>query len=171
MTGIAWLARGNGTRVSTPVSHEEHEPLLPDANGLCASGTVAGLRCVNENIPQARCNWDSNWGVAIGLNVKPEGEAWGDDAAKAIAVEFHGRSASYRLNAHRKGDLHQKNYCIENYRSGQRVTPSMFRSRCWADEGERLPDFNGVDLLNLQFSSGMQYVAFHYCISDIRLER
>jgi hypothetical protein len=171
MTGFAWLARGEGTHLSVPISHEEHGPLLPDANGLCASGTVAGLRCVNEKTPQARCNWDRNWGVAIGFNVKPEGQAWGDDAAKAIAMEFHGHSASYRLNAHRKGDPEQKNYCIEDYRSGQMVTASRFKSRCWADEGETLPSFKDVDLFNLQFMSGMEYVAFRYCISGIRIER
>jgi hypothetical protein len=171
MTGFARLARGQGTNLSIPVSDQEHVLLRPDENGLCAGGTVAGLRCVNENTPQARCNWDRNWGVAIDLNVKPEGEAWGDEAPKRLAVEFHGRSASYRLNAHRKGDSHKKNYCIEDYKSGQMVTPSMFKERCWEGEGETLPDFASVDHLNLQFPSSMQYVAFRYCISGVRVER
>jgi hypothetical protein len=132
---------------------------------------VAGLRCVNENVPQARCNWDRNWGVAIGFTVKATDAAWGDDAAKAIAIEFHGRSASYRLNAHRKGEPLEKIYCVENYKSGQRVTPSMFKSRCWDNAGAPLPDFKNVDLFNLQFPSGMQYVAFRYCVSGIHVER
>jgi hypothetical protein len=171
MTGNAWLARGDGTNLSTPVSRDALVRLLPEANGLCTSGTVAGLRCVNENTPSARCNWDTNWGVAIGFHVRADEQAWGRGSPKRMAVEFHGRSTNYRLNAHRKGDPSRKNYCIENYRSGQSVTPSMFKSRCWADEGETLSDFDEVDLFNLQFSSGMQYVAFHYCISEIRLER
>jgi hypothetical protein len=171
MTGGAWLARGAGTHLSTPASPEGSLALLPDANRLCVGGTMAGLRCVNEGTPQARCDWDRNWGVAIGVTVKPAGEAWGVDAPKAIAIEFHGRSSNYRLTAHRKGDPRQKIYCVENYKSGQRVTPSTFQSRCWAAEGETLPDFQSVDRFNLEFQSGMQYVAFRYCISGIRVER
>ena len=171
MTGMTWLTRGVGTNLSTPVTDEAFTRLLPDGNGLCVSGTVAGLRCVNENSPQARCNWDSNWGVAIGFDVNPRKDGWGSEAPKAIAVEFHGRSASYRLNAHRHADPRAKNYCVENYRSGQPVTPTMFKTRCWEDEGDGLSDFTDVDLFNLQFSSGMEYVAFHYCISAIRIQR
>jgi hypothetical protein len=171
MTGHTWLARGEGTTLSAPASQEDHLGLRPDADGLCTSGTVAGLSCVNENIPSARCNWDRNWGVAIGLDVRADGEAWGDQAARSIAVEFHGRSSNYRLNAHKRGDPPPKVYCIDNYKSGRRVTPSMFKSRCWSGEGDTLPDFKSVDQFNLQFPSGMDYVAFHYCISGIRVER
>lgn len=171
MTGSTWLVRGDGTNLSAPASREAFVRLVPDANGVCGSGTVAGLRCVNENTPNARCNWDTNWGVAIGFNVRADEQAWGQDAPKRIAVEFHGRSTSYRLNAHRKGDPGPKNYCIDDYRSGVLVTPSMFKSRCWAGEGETLPSFDDVNVFNLEFSAGMQYVAFHYCISGIRVER
>jgi hypothetical protein len=169
MTGRAWLARGEGTNLSMPASREEYVSLRPGDKGLCTSGTVAGLYCVN--IPHARCNWDRNWGVAVGFDVKAGSEAWGEDAARGIAIEFHGRSASYRLNAHRKGDPQQETYCIEHYKSGQMVTPSMFKTRCWEDAGNTLPDFKGVDLFNLEFPSGMEYVALHYCVSGIRLDR
>jgi hypothetical protein len=173
MTGFAWLSRGSGTTLSSTAAAPQEDliRLQPDGNGLCARGTVAGLRCVNENTPQARCNWDRNWGVAIGFKVNAQDAAWGDAAAKALALEFHGRSAAYRLNAHRKSDSNKKNYCIENYRSGQRVTPAMFKTRCWDHDGDTLPDFNDVDWFNLQFSSGMQYVAFRYCVSGIHVER
>ena len=71
----------------------------------------------------------------------------------------------------RKGEPLEKIYCVENYKSGQRVTPSMFKSRCWDNAGETLPEFKNVDLFNLQFPSGMQYVAFRYCVSGIHVER
>jgi hypothetical protein len=172
MTGATWLVRGDGTKLSAPpAARERSMRLRPEADGLCVSGTVAGLRCVNEGTPKGRCNWDTNWGVAIGFGTRSDEQAWGDAAPKRIAVEFHGRQASYVLNAHRQGDPHEKNYCIENYRSGQPVTASMFKSRCWEEGGEPLPGFADVDLFNLQFSSGMEYVAFHYCISAIRVER
>jgi ferric-dicitrate binding protein FerR (iron transport regulator) len=171
MTGMTWVSRGAGTNLSAPITNESFTRLVPDGNGLCVSGTVAGLRCVNENSPKVRCNWDRNWGVSIGFDVKPGKDGWGADAPKSIAVEFHGRSAGYRLNAHRHGDPSERHFCVENYRSGQPVTPSMFKTRCWEDAGDTLKDFTDVDVFNLQFSSGMEYVAFHYCISDIRVNR
>jgi len=169
LSGTTWVASGEGTSFSTPTSWDDRVLLRPEAGLLCTSGTVAGLSCVNEGTPKVQCNWDRNWGVAIGWHTRADRKAWGDDAKGAIALEFHGRSASYRLNVHRKGDPEKKMYCIENYKSGQVVRPSMFKSECWSDQGETLADFHQVDLFNLQFQSGMNYVAFRYCISGITL--
>jgi hypothetical protein len=168
-SGTTWVASGEGTSFSTPASWEDRVLLRPEAGHLCTSGTVAGLSCVNYGTPQVQCNWDRNWGVTIGWHTRADRKAWGDDAKGAIALEFHGRSANYRLNAHRRGDPEKKMYCIENYKSGQVVRPSMFKSECWFDKGETLVDFQQVDLFNLQFQSGMSYVAFRYCISGITL--
>ena len=169
LTGDTWVAGGEGTTFSTPASWDDRTHLRPEAGLLCTSGTVAGLSCVNEGTPRILCNWDRNWGVAIGWNTRADLKAWGDEAMGAIAVEFRGRSASYRLNAHLKGDPSERIYCIENYKSGQVVRPSMFKSECWFDKGDTLADFTRVDLFNLQSSSGASYVAFRYCISGITL--
>lgn len=168
-TGETSVEGGDGTSFSTPASWSERAHLRPEAGLLCARGTVAGLVCVNENLPKMQCNWDRNWGVAIGWYTQADHKVWGSGAAGAIAVEFRGRSASYRLNAHRKGDPKEKMYCIDNYKSGQVVRPSMFKSECWFDKGDTLTDFQQVDLFNLHFSSGMRYVAFRYCVSGITL--
>lgn len=168
-TGETSVVGGDGTSFSSPASWNERSPLRPEAGLLCASGTVAGVACVNENLPKMHCNWDRNWGAAIGWYTRADHKAWGDSAAGAIAVEFRGRSASYRLNAHLKGDPQEKLYCIDNYKSGQAVRPSMFKSECWFDKGDTLADFQQVDLFNLLFSSGMSYVAFRYCVAGITL--
>ena len=169
LTGATWVAGGEGTTFSAPASWDDRAHLRPEAGLLCASGTVAGFSCVNEGTPRILCNWDRNWGVAIGWNTRADGKAWGDEAMGAIAVEFRGRSASYRLSAHLKGDPNERLYCVENYKSGQVVRPSMFKSECWSDKGDTLADFTQVDLFNLQFASGMSYVAFRYCLSGITL--
>ena len=168
-TGETWVAGGDGTSFSTPASLDERTHLRPEAGLLCASGTVAGLVCVNESLPKMHCNWDRNWGVTMGWYARADHKAWGDEAAGAVAVEFRGRTASYRLNAHLKGDPAKKLYCIENYKSGQVVRPSMFKSECWVDRGGTLTDFQQVDLFDLHFPPGMSYVAFRYCISGITL--
>ena len=169
-TGTTWVASGEGISFSSPPSWwDERTRLRPEAGLLCTSGTVAGLACVNEGMPTMHCNWDRNWGVVIGWHTRFDQKAWGDDAKRAIAVEFRGRPASYRLNAHLKGDPENRMYCVDNYKSGQVVRPSMFKSECWFDKGETLSDFQGVDLFNLQFPSGLSYVAFRYCIAGITL--
>jgi hypothetical protein len=168
-TGAAWVASGEGISFSTPASPDERGHLRIEGGQLCTSGTVAGLACVNEGLSKMHCNWDRNWGVAIGWHTRSDQNAWGEDAKGAIALEFHGRSASYRLNAHLKDDPNDQMYCIENYKSGQVVRPSMFKSECWFDKGNTLTDFQRVDLFHLQFPSGMSYVGFRYCISGITL--
>ena len=169
LTGATWVGSGEGTTFSAPASWDDRAHLRPEAGLLCASGTVAGFSCVNEGTPRILCNWDRNWGVAIGWNTRADLKAWGDEAMGAIAVEFRGRSASYRLNAHLKGDPGERIYCVENYKSGQVVRPSMFKSECWFDKGDTLADFTRVDSFNLQFAAGMKYVAFRYCVSGITL--
>jgi hypothetical protein len=149
ITGFAWVAGGQGTTFSWPVGrHGEPDNsggLIPKDGKVCASGSMAGLRCVNENLPKMRCNWQQNWGVQIGFNVQPDHTPWGEQAPNAIAVEFQGRANSYRLNAHRNGDPERKLYCIADYKSGQIAKPSMFKTECWADKGEMLSDFKSVD--------------------------
>jgi len=216
-TGLVWVAKGEGTKLTTPkrVVWEDRTPLRPEQGLLCTRGTVAALSCANEGMPSAVCNWSLNWGVAVGFFTRADENAWGSEAATAMAIEFRGRSSTYRLNAHRKGDPPEKLYCIENYKSGQVVKSSMFQSPCSsnsgaslpigvssfspgfsgpgtmaassrspADDGEivesrafslgklltpmaSLPNFEGVDYFNLQFPSGMNYVAFRYCIAGI----
>jgi hypothetical protein len=168
-TGFAWVERGEGTSLSAPTSWESRAHLQPEDGLLCTSGTVVALSCVNEGMPSISCNWVRNWGVAIGWDTSADKKAWGVDAASAIAIEFRGRSGKYRLNAHRHGEPAEKTYCIENYKSDQVAKPSMFKSECWSNTGVPLPDFEDVDLFNLQFLSGMNYVAFRYCIAGITL--
>jgi hypothetical protein len=168
-TGMVKVMGGNGTTFSTPTSWDAREHLQPDDGLLCTSGTVAGLSCINEGTPRYQCDWGVNWGVSIEWDTREDKKAWGDEASSAIAVEFRGRSAKYRLNAHLKGDPSSQFYCIEDYKSDQVVKPSMFKSECRSGTGATLTDFKGVDSFNLQFTSSTSYVAFRYCISDITL--
>jgi hypothetical protein len=43
----------------------------------------------------------------------------------------------------------------------------MFQSPCSSTSGASLPNFEGVDYFSLQYLSGMNYVAFRYCIAGI----
>jgi hypothetical protein len=169
LTGTAWLAAGEGAALSMPVERGSMAPLRAEDGQLCTHGRLAAWSCVNEGTPRIRCNWDRNWGVAIGFYVRDDKHAWGEEAKSRLALDFQGRSAVYRLNAHRHGDPNERVVCVDNYKSGQVVKASDFKSRCWEDAGEALPDFTRVDWFNLQYPAGKDYIAFHYCISGVTL--
>jgi hypothetical protein len=168
MTGFAWLVGGASTSFSKSVVRAEHARLLPRDGQLCARGTIAGVRCMNDNLPELHCSWDNNWGVAIGLSVQADGSVWGEDAPAAIALEYNGRADQYLLAAHRAGDPARQLYCLYDYRSGQIAKPAMF-TRCWQDKGAALPDFRGVDYFSLELQSTYDYKSFRYCLVGVQI--
>ncbi|HEX7597481.1 MAG TPA: FecR domain-containing protein [Polyangia bacterium] len=167
-TGSVYVARGSETRFSSPANdHSDHSYQSGDM--LCTRGTVYALTCVNEGTPSVRCDWGTNWGVMLGWHPTPGGQAWGGAAASAISMEFQGKHGSYGLVAHRAGDPPKKVYCVDNYHSGQKVTPSQFRSDCWNNTGESLPDFRQIDFFAVHFPSGNTVQSFKYCLSAINI--
>jgi hypothetical protein len=168
MTGFAWLVGGASTSFSKSVVRAEHARLLPRDGQLCARGTIAGVHCMNDNLPELHCSWDNNWGVAIGLSVQADGSAWGDKAPAAIALEYNGRADQYLLAAHRAGDPARQLYCLYDYRSGQIAKPAMF-THCWQEEGEALSDFRGVDYFSLELRSTDEYKSFRYCLVGVKI--
>lgn len=169
VTGFAWVEGGEGTEFSTHLPKQERVRLHTTDGQLCTHGRLARWACVNEGMPHVRCNWDRNWGVAIGFFVRSDETDWGAQAASAIGIDFRGRSTAYRLVAHRKGDPREKVYCLERYKSGQPVKPGQLKSKCWDDAGDALADFRDVESFSLQALSGLEYVAFRYCITGITI--
>jgi hypothetical protein len=137
---------------------------------LCTRGVVYALTCVNEQLPAMRCDWDNNWGVALRWYPRANRGPWGHSASSGVALEFRGKRGPYRLIAHRAGDPDARVYCVENYRSGNSVAPSQFKSECWNNAGDSLPDFGQVEFFALQFSSEQTSRTFQYCLSAINLQ-
>lgn len=169
MEGHAWLSGGEGTAFSMPVADPRRTRLQAVDGKLCTQGRLARWSCVNEGMPTLRCNWDRNWGVTIALFVGADEGPWGPAAPGGLAVEFRGRSGPYRLNLHRQGDPPERVFCVEHYKSGQVVRPASAKTHCWDDQGEPLDHFRDLDHVALQFPSGLEYVAFRYCISGVTL--
>jgi hypothetical protein len=169
MEGHVWLSAGEGTSFSMPVEDPRRTRLQAVDGKLCTQGRLARWSCVNEGMPTLRCNWDRNWGVTIELFVAADEGPWGPAAPGGLAVEFRGRAGPYRLNLHRQGDPPERVFCVENYKSGQVVRPASAKTHCWDDQGERLDHFRDLDHIALQFPSGLEYVAFRYCISGVTL--
>jgi hypothetical protein len=170
LSGYAWVAQGTGTTVVTPNPCNDQGCFTNTGGSLCTSGSIAALACTNPGTAQIACDWETNWGTMIGWNVTPVShQAWGATASSGLAVSYAGGTGEYRLMAHLAGDPDSKVYCIENYVSGQVAKPAAFLSQCWANTGDVLPDFQGVDLFGLQLVSAQTPIDFDYCISAIAL--
>jgi hypothetical protein len=167
VTGSVRALSGSGTAFSKrALASAKH--LYLDDGLLCTSGKMSQLACVDEAGQPRRCDWDTNWGVLIRWYAREDRQAWGSGASSSIALEFRGSSGDYRLVAHRAGDPAQQAYCVPNYQSGRRVTPSEFKD-CWGAGGSRLPDFSKIDYLALQLLSQETWLNFRFCLSAINL--
>jgi ferric-dicitrate binding protein FerR (iron transport regulator) len=166
--GSVYVARGAETRFTSPAD-DPLDHFYKDSGMLCTRGTVYALTCVNDGITSRRCDWSTNWGVMLGWRPRQSGEAWGSGAATSISMEFQGKHGKYGLVAHREGDPPKKVYCVANYRSGQKVTPSQFKLDCWQNPGESLPDFSKVDSFAVHFPSGSESMTFKYCLAAVNI--
>jgi hypothetical protein len=165
-SGYAWIAGGTGTTWISPNPCNDQGCFKNTGGMLCTSGSIAALTCTS---PSA-CDWDTNWGTMIGWNpTTTEHEAWGANASSGLAVAYTGEPGEYRLMAHMAGDPDSKSYCVENYASGQVVTPELFLSQCWSSSGDILPSFAVADVFGLQLISSHAPIDFNICISSITL--
>jgi hypothetical protein len=162
LSPLAWLAGGGGTTFYTS-SPCGDEGCSDNTSGLlCARGHIAALACTGPD----SCDWDSNWGAMIGLNLSPlPRQPWGSSAAAGIAVTFAGGPGEYRLTAHVAGDPDGRVYCVDNCPSGQLVEPNAFLTECWDNAGDVLSSFTVIDQLGLQIISAQEPIDFDFCIS------
>jgi hypothetical protein len=167
MSGFAWVAGGEGTLFRTPNPCDEKSCFKGTDSALCAQGTILALRCTHPGALDSSCDWDSNWGAKIGLDVGRPGEPWGAVAPDAISIDYTGAPVAVRLTAHRAGDPASKDYCVDRYTSATMVTAARFTVHCWTGQGDALPDFASVDKVGLQIPSADHPIAFDYCVSAI----
>jgi hypothetical protein len=164
MSGFAWGAGGEGTLFRAPNPCDEKSCFKGTDNALCVQGTIPALRCADGGVS---CDWESDWGAKIGLDVGRPGEPWGPAAPTAISIEYTGGPVTVRLTAHRAGDPPGKDYCVDRYASGATVSAARFTAHCWTKSGDPLPDLASVDKVGLQVPSANDPIAFDYCISAI----
>ena len=164
------LGRGEGKgRSSRPRTRATEKSCFRGVdNALCARGTIPALRCPHPGAADASCDWDSNWGAKIGLDVGRPGAPWGPLAPTAISIDYSSSPVVMRLTAHRAGDPPSKDYCVDRYVSGATEAAASFRAHCWTGhDGDALADFASVDKLGVQIPSADEPIAFDYCISAI----
>ena len=164
LSRVAWLSGGAGTTFSTQSPCGDEDCSNNTSGVLCARGHIVALACPDPN----SCDWDTNWGAMIGINLSAiPGQPWGSSAATGIAVYFNGGPGEYRLTAHVAGEPTSKVYCVENYPSGQFIESDAFLTACWDSAGEVLSSFTAVDQLGLQIISAQDPIDFDFCISDM----
>jgi ferric-dicitrate binding protein FerR (iron transport regulator) len=167
MTGYAWVAAGAGVTVSSPASCDSRGCFKETHGALCARGNIPALVCTGQGTAQLSCDWTSNWGAMIGLDVTADHGPWLANAPSTVSIAYRGDRATYRLNAHLAGDPYEKQYCVDGYQSGQVVAAGMFKSACWSDSGDALPDFQRVDKLSLQTLPNGSPQTYDVCVTAI----
>ena len=167
MTGYAWVAGGAGVTISAPPSCDAQGCFHETHGALCTRGNIPGLVCTGQGTPQLSCDWASNWGAMIGLDTTAGGGPWMGSAPSTISIAYHGGHAAYRLNAHLAGDPNERQYCVDGYQSGQVVAAGMFKTACWSDSGDALPDFQRVDKVTLQVLPNGSRQAYDLCVTAV----
>jgi hypothetical protein len=167
MNGFAWVAGGAGTFFDTPNPCDARRCFKGTDNELCAVGSIRPLRCLPDGSPASSCDSESNWGAQIGLDANPAAGPWGPDAPAAVSIEYSDdRSGRHQLTAHRAGDPQRREYCVDDYHSGDLVTADRFTLRS-GDSHDALSDFACVDKLGLKVISTKQSTSFDLCITGI----
>lgn len=167
MTGYAWVAAGSGATIASPSPCDDQGCFKDTHGALCTRGTIPPLACTGQGTPQLSCDWASNWGAVIGLDTTSDGAAWLAGGPSTVSIAYRGGRAAYRLNAHVAGDPNERQYCVDGYQSGQVAAAGMFKSACWSDSGDALPDFQKVDKLSLQVLPNGGPQAYDVCVTGI----
>jgi hypothetical protein len=162
--GFAWVAGSENTRFEMPNPCNESACFRGTDGLLCARGEVSARSCSGSRIDVCR---HESWGVKIGLDLRREGGPWGSGAKRYVAIEHRG-AKHLRLAAHWAGDG-PREYCIDDYASGELVPAERFRVDCGGDGGVVLSGFEGVDKLALELPATDQAAGFDYCITAIHV--
>jgi hypothetical protein len=166
LSPLAWQAGGSGPPFSTSRPCGDEGCSNNTSGLLCARGHIDALACTSPTI----CDFDTNWGAMIGVNLSPiPSQPWGSSAAKRLGVIFTGGPGEYRLTAHVAGDPEGMVYCVDDYPSAAFVEPPAFLTECWDNTGEALPSFTVIDQLGLQIISAREPIDFDFCISGFAI--
>jgi hypothetical protein len=175
LNGYAWVAPSQQATVASPNPCNNSGCFRNTGEQLCTKGHINALSCTGQGTPQVSCNWAQNWGVVLGLNTTEPQGPWGAAAPTRVAVNYTsvargGSAGHYRLNAHVAGDPYTKQYCVDNYTPGAVVQAGDFKSECWFNTGDTLPNFRAVDQLGLLRASEFTAVDFDFCVTQITTE-
>jgi hypothetical protein len=175
ITGFGWIALGALDRVTDPTCGYYGAPItmtspcLDTTNwnsptALCISATIPALPAV-----PTQGDYDSNWGVQIGVNAtitpgEPIGRAY-----STIAMSFSGSpTAGLRVELHRAGDPDATTYCATNTEAAIPLT--AFNTACWDNTGIAFTatDAPLIDKVGVQVSSTLAAITVaNLCLTSV----
>jgi hypothetical protein len=175
ITGLGWIALGALDWVTDPTCGyyvapiTKTSPCLDTTNwnsptALCISATIPALPAI-----PLQADYDSNWGVQIGVNAtitpgEPIGRAY-----STIAMSFSGSpTAGLRIELHRAGDSEATTYCANN--TGAPIPLTTFNTACWDNTGTAFTatDAPLIDKVGVQVSSTLAAITVaNLCLNSI----
>lgn len=163
-SGFAWVAAAMGVQIETPQPCDERQCFRGTDGLLCTRGTVTSAP---GSLPRDDDENQGPWAVKIGLDVRRDGGAWGSNADAYVSIEYRG-ATHLRFAAHRVGDG-EREYCIDDYGSGEVVQADRFRASCWQQGGEVLATFDDIDKFILELPARDEVTSFDYCLTAIHV--
>ena len=165
MTGYGWVALAMQDTLTDPTCDTDKHAIdsahacttttnWNSSDSLCISGTIPALPAM-----PAQGDYDSNWGIQIGVNTsEPSGITLGKTYASIAIVVSGSPSTGLRAELHVKGEPAGQTYCAE-MTSGQAIQISSFNQECWngaaAAPSKALSASNipNIDKIGIQISS------------------
>ena len=165
----------NGRGASEPITKEQP---CPEQGGKTVWSSESAL-CISGSIPIVTGgDYDSNWGIQIGMNVSdPPGDTIGQSYSK-ITFEYNAdavtpTNSGIRGMLHRKGDDVETSFCA-TVTSGTSATLTAFNTKCWDGSGDSLSedDVANIDKIGIQISSDDKkaYEISDFCLTKIKFE-
>jgi hypothetical protein len=175
ITGFGWIALGALDWVTDPTCGYYGAPIMKtepcsdttnwnSPTALCISATIPALPAM-----PIQADYDSNWGIQIGVNAtmtpgEPIGRAY-----STIAMSFSGSPiAGLRVELHRAGDSDATTYCATN--TGLAMKLTSFNTACWDGSGTAFAatDAPLIDKIGVQVSSTATAISVaNLCLNSI----
>lgn len=181
-TGYGWADLGEKDSVSSPtcdtrkpITHAEactSETLWNRTNALCMIGSIPPLPA-----SPVQADYDSNWGVRIGVNTAEPPDAIGNKLSdyKTVTFTFSGSPKSgLRAEFHRKGDPHGTTYCVDSIKSGTAISLTKFNTKCWGEATTVLlsaDDLPRIDKIAVRVSSGASKIDVDLCLEKVEFAK
>jgi hypothetical protein len=160
MTGYGWVALGSADTLTDPTCDTANAPITADSpceantnwnkpDALCMTGSIPALPT-----EPVQSDYDSNWGVQVGVNAKDPNAAMGM-SWKTITFSMSGApTTGLRAVLHRAGDSPDIGYCAQ-MTPGTALSFSDLKTNCWNSTGEALTDADtaNIDQVGVQVNS------------------
>lgn len=169
MTGYGWVALGVKDSVSSPncggTPITKYAPCMTSTswaskNALCITGDIPALPA-----SPVQSDYDDNWGLQIGFDNNESSTGSIGKVFSTIDIAVSGSpTTGLRIVLQKEGET--TGYCATY--AGKPVALSTFNTACWDGSGKTLADFDKINKVGVQVSSGSTAIKVdNLCLNSV----